>query len=99
MFKVELLQGLDRSDLQDQINRFLSGIDDESVRDIEVDMEKYNAVVKYIMIEAWKNRICADCKYWDDGGESSAVGGLCHELGNRRRFNCKACQSFKDIRR
>ena len=80
------------------VNEFLSGIGTESFKDIKVEEEKGFAVIIYEAEEAWKKRMCSECWYWDDSGESDSVSGLCHECGGRRRFNCKACDRYKDIR-
>lgn len=85
-------------ELDASVNEFLTGIETEAFRSIRVEEEKGYAVILYEAQEAWKNRMCADCKYWDDGGSSNSVIGLCQECGGRRRFNCKACDRFIDIR-
>ena len=84
-------------ELDDSANAFLSTIDSDAFRSIKVEEEKGFAVIIYESKEAWKNAMCCDCQYWDDHGETS-TSGLCHELGQRRRFNCKACKRFKDVR-
>ena len=80
------------------VNEFLDTIETESFRSIEVKEEKGMALILYEVKEEWKNRICYECKYWDDGGSTDSVSGLCQECGGRRRFNCKACNRFKDVR-
>lgn len=99
MDKVKLIQGLDAKDLQEQINSFLATLKDDALKDLNIDMQKMNAIILYKVVEEWQGMICADCKYWDDEGDTSAVSGLCFECGQRRRFNSKACKCFKDIRR
>lgn len=98
MLQVKVILTDNVTHLEQKMNEFLSGLETEAVKDIKVDTTTSTATIQYEVIEAWKNRICADCKYWDDGGEPSAVGGLCHECGRRTRFNCRACKCFKDIR-
>ena len=43
------------------------------------------------------NAFLASLTSWDDGGETT-TSGLCHQCGQRRRFNNKACRSFRDVR-
>lgn len=80
------------------VNEFLDTIETDSFRSIDVKEEKGMAFILYEVKEAWKDNICADCKYWDDGGAVDSVSGLCQECGGRRRFNNKACNRFKDVR-
>ena len=84
--------------LEDAVNKFLATIEAESVKDIRISDKADKAVIQYEVKEAWKDQMCGDCKYWDDGGSPSAVRGLCHECGGRRRFNCRACKEWKDMR-
>lgn len=99
MLQVKIVQEFEVADLNKSINDFLATIKSEDVRgDIKVDMSQMIAIIEYEVKEAFANRKCYDCKYWDDGGSTSAVSGLCHECGQRRRFNCDACSMFKDAR-
>lgn len=98
MLKVKIVAVTKLAELEPAINDFIATLDEEAIKDISIDITKGTAIIQYVAQEEWRNHICADCKYWDDGGSPSAVGGLCHECGTRRRFNCKACKSFKDIR-
>ena len=84
-------------ELDASVNEVLSTISKEEFYSIEVKEEKGLAFILYEKEEPWKNALCCDCQYWDDQGETS-TSGLCHECGQRRRFNCKACKSFKDVR-
>lgn len=97
MLKVKIIKS-DINDLEQAINSYIADIDEDAIKDIDVDITKGTAIIQYTAQEEWKSHICADCKYWDDGGSSSSVGGLCHECGTRRRFNARACKAFKDIR-
>lgn len=85
-------------DLDTSVNEFLSTIESDAFRSLEVKEEKGLAFILYEAKESWKGRMCADCQYWDDGNSSDSVSGICHECGGRRRFNCKACDRFKDVR-
>lgn len=98
MLQVNIVEGMNKDELMEAINDFLKTIDDEAVKDIKVNETTWTAVIQYKVIKQWTKEKCYDCKYWDDGGEPSAVSGLCHECGQRRRFNCKACEKFFDIR-
>jgi hypothetical protein len=80
------------------VNEFLTTIDEDSFRDLKVKEDKGIAFILYEAKEAWKDRMCSECQYWDDGNSSDSVSGLCHECGGRRRFNCRACDRFKDVR-
>lgn len=83
--------------LETATNEFLQTVETESVKDIKYDFEELVAIVQYELIEEWKNHMCCDCMYWDDGGETG-VSGICHETGQRKRFNYKSCKCFKDVR-
>ena len=96
MLQIKTFSGLTES-IDDQVNAFLKTLKSEAVKDIDV-RETGFAVIQYEIKEEWTDRICSECKYWDDGGSVEAVNGLCQERGGRRRFNCRACERFKDIR-
>lgn len=98
MLQVKVISTVQVTDLESSINEFLTTVDTESVKDISVDVMDSTAVIQYEIVEEWKNALCCDCQHWDDGGSTSNVSGLCHECGQRRRFNCKACKKFKDVR-
>ena len=98
MLQIKIITAYTAEDLNRKANEFLANIEAEGVKEITVDTTKMSAVIQYEQKEQWTKRKCYDCKYWDDGGEPSAVSGLCTECGQRRRFNCNACQLFKDIR-
>ena len=87
------------ADLDTSVNEFLSTIESDAFRSLEVKEEKGLAFILYEVMEGWKERMCCECQYWDDGGSSDSVSGLCQECGGRRRFNCKACNRFKDVRK
>lgn len=96
MYQIMIVNGNDAQDLTNKVNAFLATIESESVKGVEVKGDY--AVIHYETVEAWKKAFCFDCACWDDGGAPDALSGLCHEHGGRRRFNCKACKNFKDIR-
>lgn len=99
MLQVKIVQETEASDLNKSINDFLATIKSEDVKDIKFELSDYSliAIIQYEVVEPWAKAMCCDCQYWDDGGTTDAVG-LCHECGQRKRFNCKACTSFKDVR-
>lgn len=98
MLQIQIIKGGLADDLTKAVNDFLATIDGDSVKDLDVDVMEGTAVIQYVIKEAWKGRICCECQYWDDGGETT-TSGLCQEHGRRCRFNCKACECFKDVRR
>ena len=97
MLQIKLVQGKDIKSLNDAANEFLAVFDEDAVKDIKVDYDKLIALIQYVANEEWKSRMCCECQYWDDGGEPT-TSGICHECGQRRRFNYKACECFKDVR-
>lgn len=99
MLQIRIVEGNDTAILEAKTNSFLAGIPTEAVKGISVDVNSLAAVVQYQVAEAWQDRICAECQYWDDSGSTSNVSGYCQESGRRCRFNCKACANFKDVRR
>ena len=94
MLQIKYVKGKDIETLEKNVNEFLASLTSE-VKDIKTDQNM--AVILYEVLETWKNRICCECQYWDDGGETT-TSGLCHDCGQRRRFNSKACKHFKDVR-
>ena len=97
MLQIKTFHHNDPQHIDDLVNQFLATLTSEAVKDIDV-RESGFAVVTYEVKDTWSDMICADCSYWDDTGSADAVIGLCQECGGRKRFNCKACQKFKDIR-
>lgn len=99
MLKVKIIDAVTRHKMEDELNGFLSSLTSEDVRNITYDFPNLTVAIEYEITDAWKNMICADCQYWDDGNSADAVIGMCQECGGRKRFNCKACERFKDVRR
>lgn len=97
MIQIKIVDDVEIEGLQDAVNDFLKTVDSEAVKDIKVDFNEMTATILYEMIEHWKKRMCCECQYWDDGGETT-TSGICHEHGQRRRFNYPACECFKDVR-
>ena len=94
--KTFITKQIEESD--NNVNAFLSTLPAESVKSVETKASGF-VVVLYEVKPEWDGRLCCDCANWDDTGSANAVSGLCQECGGRRRFNCKACERFKDIRR
>ena len=96
MLKLEPITFKTVTDLKASVNEFLSQINSEDFRSI--DIKDGIVLILYEATEEWRNRMCSECKYWDDNGLSDSVSGICHECGKRKRFNCRACKKYKDIR-
>lgn len=95
MLQIKYVQGKDIETLEHNINAFLASLTFEEVKDI-----RHGDGIVTILYErknAWVGMMCCDCKYWDDGGEPT-TSGICQECGQRRRFNAKACERYKDLR-
>ena len=100
MLQINIVEADGKEELTKAVNAFLETIeDDEAVKDIKVNEATWTAVIQYRVIKKWNKEKCYDCRFWDDGGDPSSVSGLCHECGQRRRFNCNACARFEDVRR
>ena len=98
MTQIELVDGKTIKSLKDATNDFLAGYESDAIKEISFDFDHMVAVIKYETDANWKNCLCSECQYWDDSGSADAVSGLCQEHGGRKRFNCRACAKFKDIR-
>ncbi len=99
MVKVKIIDAVTRINLEEELNTFLASIKSEELRTISYDFPNFTAAVEYEIKEAWRGMMCAECQFWDDSGSSDAVIGLCQACGGRKRFNCSACERFKDVRR
>lgn len=97
MLQIEIVTGMTTEEIKGNVNRFLTTLQDEAVKDIKVDAAEGIATILYVIQEEWKKRMCCECQYWDDGGETT-TSGLCHQCGQRRRFNYPACKCFNDVR-
>ena len=99
MLQIKIVQEPTTEKLNYSVNEFLANLKADDVRDIKFDMSNIPvmAIIQYELIEKWKNALCCDCQYWDDGGSTDTVG-LCQECGQRKRFNSRACKCFRDVR-
>ena len=96
MYQVKFVLGVDAPDLTECLNRTLSNLQHDVV-DIKFPDDKTAAII-YEVEEEYKSHLCCDCAMWDDTNSTSNLIGLCQFCGKRKRFNDKACRSFKDIR-
>ena len=95
MLQIKFVQGKDLLTLETSVNVFLASLSSDEIKDIK--REEWLVTILYERKDAWVGKLCCDCKYWDDGGETTPMG-LCQECGKHRRFDCKACDRYKDIR-
>lgn len=97
MLQVEIVTGMTAEEIKANINAFLATLQEDAVKDIKVEASDGIATILYVIQDEWKKRMCCECQYWDDGGETT-TSGICHQCGSRRRFNYPACKCFKDVR-
>lgn len=98
MVQIQIVEGKNVKEMQDATNAFLAGLKDEEVLNIKYDFTHPITIVEYSKVEAWRGRMCMDCKHWDDGNSHDSVSGLCQMCGGRKRFNCSACSNYADVR-
>ena len=98
MLQVKFIYGTDLADLNESLNKALSTTESETKPDIKYDFNKIIAVIEYETHEAYKDRLCCDCTFWDDSVGNSDLIGMCQMCGKRKRFNDKACPRYEDIR-
>ena len=96
MIKIKIVEGFSAEDLTRKLNEALREI--ESEPKITYYESKWAAVIEQAVEEAYKDRLCCDCIYWDDKGNNQSLNGFCTLTGKRMRFNCRACKQFKDLR-
>lgn len=96
MLQTIFVTGLDLPDLNRCLNKALSEIDGEP--SIQYHFDRMLAVIEYNTTASYDNKICCECQHWDSSNSTSDVNGICQLKGRRCRFNCKACESYKDIR-
>lgn len=96
MLQTKFVLGSDLIDLNETLNEALSNIKSENIN-IKYELDKILAIIEYEIEEAYKGRLCCDCAYWDDIGNSS-LANFCTITGKKMRFNCHACPKFKDLR-
>lgn len=97
MLQIKFVQGVDMPDLERSTNEALSKIKSENV-EVNCDMDRFLAIIKYDLYEVYKDHICCECMYWDDSGSHQSITGFCTLTGKRMRFSCHACPQFKDVR-
>lgn len=94
MLQIKIIQD---AELNSAVNEFLATIDEDAVRDLNIDTYRSEAIIQYVIKENWAERMCCECQFWDDGGQNN-TSGLCQHNGKRVRFNCRACKYYKDVR-
>ena len=99
MLQTIIIEGETCAEVQNKVNKALSTITSDSVTVKWPDPKCLFAVIEYEHTEAWKNELCVDCQYFDESYSESGLVGICQEKGKRRRFNCRACEKFKWLRK
>lgn len=94
MLQTRAIFGTDLPDLFETLNNELTKIDSEKV-EIKYFLDNLTIVIEF---EESYNRLCCECQHWDSSNGTSDVNGFCQLSGNRKRFNCRACKNYKDIR-
>lgn len=97
MLQVKFVYGKDMPDLNENLNKTLSEITSEKT-DIKYELNQLMAIIEYEVYEAYKDRLCCECAFWDDDGKSSTLACFCTMTGKRMRYNCHACAQYRDIR-
>jgi len=95
MLQTKFILGTDVPDLERSVNDFLSTLSTESV--CKYFPDNCLVVVEYQIHEEYKVSLCCECSLWDSQNRSNLFG-FCQLTGDRKRFSCKACPSYKDIR-
>ena len=89
--QVKFIVGTSLTNLEDQVNNYLSDKDAES--NITYDFSKCIAVVE--TMKASTTNLCCECRHWDDKGDHQALMGECPILLKRKRYNDKACGKYE----
>ncbi|MBQ1571415.1 MAG: hypothetical protein IIZ78_09845 [Clostridiales bacterium] len=95
MLKTKFIEGDDRQDLERKLNAALEEI--EGKPRIQYFESKWLAVIEHEIEEAYQKRLCSECAHWEDTGNGTLVN-FCTQDGKRKRYNCKACPMYKDLR-
>ena len=91
--QVKFITGNSLTELEDGVNSFLDGLSDEP-QEVRFDIDKLNVIIIYNKVR--KNALCCECKFWQD--TDGGTMGLCQRYGGRKRFDCKACANYEDVR-
>ena len=97
MLQIKTIYDTGLAELDKKVNEFLKDIPEDNVRSIE--LHDNCMLIQYVIEEEWEKSLCCDCQFWDDSGDSGSPVAFCQIRGQRRRFNCRACENYKDIRR
>lgn len=92
--QVKIIVGNSYAELETDVNEFLADLS-EDPKSIQFDLDNWSAIIEY---DKNIKAMCCDCKHWDDGGDVEALIGLCQKNGGRKRFSCKSCKDFLDVR-
>lgn len=98
MKKVKICEGFSYSDLEKKVNEALSEIKSDKVDIVYLPTDKHAISIEYEIHEAYQDRVCCECAYWEDTGHYSLVN-FCVLTGKRKRYICPACADYKDIRK
>lgn len=93
--KIRLVEGTSIKELEVNANEALDSIESENI-DI-----KYMLPEKVIILEYDYKPIkltCMDCRFYDPNATVAKAWGICQCKGERKRFNEKSCEDFKDLR-
>ena len=95
MLKTKFISGHDMEDLERKLNRALEDIEEKP--NIRYYESSWVAVIEMEIVPEYVGRLCCDCAFWDDTGNSS-LSCFCTQNGKRMRYYCRACKLFKDLR-
>lgn len=98
MIQVKFILGVDLPDLNETLNSFLQTVNSDDVNINYDHIDDLLIIVEYEKDEPYKRSICSECQNWQENSPSSLVG-LCQAKGHRKRFDCKACSAYVDIRK
>lgn len=93
MLQTKFVMGTDLPDLNQSLNMALSQIKSDNVK-INYFLDNLTAVVEYNTSEDYANRLCCECSEWEEI-KTGGMSGICHACGKKKRFSCRACESFK----
>ena len=96
MLQTKFVQGINLTDLNERLNQALSEITSKEPS-IKYFLDDNLAIIEYRTNEAYQNRLCSECAHWEDTGNGTLVN-FCTQDGKRKRYNCKACPMYKDLR-
>lgn len=96
MLQTRFISGDDMSDLERNLNDALRSVKGKPT--VKYFETSWTAVIETEIESEYEKRLCCECSLWDDGGSSSSLSGFCTMTGQRKRYNCRACEEYKDVR-